>query len=376
MHARSWKSVCLVLAPMCLAVLLMGCKKAPPITLACNATPPAIYPGELVTVTATPGSVSTKKNTSVVYSWTGDGVSGNGATATVNTNTLAPGTLTVKGEVKEGKKGKEGLKPGQSAECSASFVVRDYEPPTISCTTSPSTIKPGDNSTVTAIAASPQNRPLTYSYLAASGTINGSGTNATFSSAGARTGAVRITCKVADDKNHTASADTSVTIVTPPPPPIPHTKALCSLNFNKDPKRPTRVDNESKACLDQVAIELGREPDAKAVLVGNADAKEKAETAKEVLRAKSHRHVKVEDFAAQRAVNAKNYLVREKGIDPSRISVVSGSEDTQKVEDYLLPAGATFASDVQGTTPVDESQVKPQDRKPLPGRHRTHAATN
>ena len=158
MQLRNLKSVGLVLPLACLAFLPMGCKKAPPITLACNATPPAVYPGEPVTVTATPGSVSTKKNNNVIYNWTGDGVTGNGPTATVSTATLAPGTITVKGEVKEGKKGKEGLKPGQTAECSSTFTVKEFEPPTISCSASPSTIKPGDTSTITATAASPQNR--------------------------------------------------------------------------------------------------------------------------------------------------------------------------------------------------------------------------
>ena len=75
------------------------------------------------------------------------------------------------------------------------------------------------------------------------------------------------------------------------------------------------------------------------------------------------------DFAAQRAVNAKDYLVTEKGIDASRISVATGTTDSQTVENYLVPAGANFASDVQGTTPVDESAVKPQVRKPLAERH-------
>jgi hypothetical protein len=40
-----------------------------------------------------------------------------------------------------------------------------------------------------------------------------------------------------------------------------------------------------------------------------------------------------------------------------------------------VPAGANFSSDVQGTTPVDETTVKPQVRKPLPQRHHArHAA--
>ena len=347
----------------------MGCKKAPPITLACNATPPAIYPGEPVTVTATPGSVSTKKNNNLIYNWTGDGVTGNGTTATVSTASLAPGTITVKSEVKEGKKGKEGLKPGQTAECSASFTVKEFEPPTISCSASPSTIKPGDTSTITATGASPQNRPLTYSYSAAAGNVEGSDTTATFSSTGAPTGPVNITCKVADDKGHNASADTSVTIVAPPPPPVPHAEALCSLSFDMDKRRPDRVNNEGKACLDEVALDLQKSPDAKAVIVGNSDAKEKAKTEKQEKFAAKHKRAKVEDSAAQRAVNAKDYLVKEKGVDPSRITVVTGNEDGQKVEDYLVPAGANFSTDVQGTNPVDESTVKAQERKPLGARH-------
>jgi outer membrane protein OmpA-like peptidoglycan-associated protein len=180
---------------------------------------------------------------------------------------------------------------------------------------------------------------------------------------------VAITCKVADDKGHSASADTSVTIEAPPPPPVPHAQALCSLDFDSDKTRPTRVNNESKACLDDVALDLQKQPDAKVVIVGNSDAKEKEKTAKQEKFAAKHKHAKVEDLAAQRAVNAKDYLVTEKGIDATRVSVDTGAEDSRKVENYLVPAGANFASDVQGTTPVDETMVKPQARKPLGERH-------
>lgn len=358
MYSRDLKSVCLVLAASGLVFVPMGCKKPPPITLTASATPPAVFPGEPVTVTATPGSVSTKKHTSVVYSWSGDGVTGNGETATVATSTLAPGSYTVKAEVKEGKKGKEGLKPGQSADATASYTVKDFEPPTISCSASPSTIKPGDTATVTATGVSPQSRPLTYSYSATAGTVSGSGTTATYSSTGAPTGSADITCKVSDDKGHSASADTSVTIVAPPPPPQPHAQALCSLSFETDKARPTRVNNEAKACLDEVALDLQRQSDATVVLVGQSDAKEKAKTAKEEKFAAKHKHAKVYDAAAQRAVNAKAYLVDEKGIDASRVSVVTNTEDGKKVDDYLVPAGANFGADVSGTTPVDDSMVK------------------
>ena len=82
----------------------------------------------------------------------------------------------------------------------------------------------------------------------------------------------------------------------------------------------------------------------------------------------------MDQFAAQRGVNAKDYLVTEQGIDASRISVATGSTEGQTVEDYLVPAGATFSADVTGTAAVDETAVKPQVRKPLPERHPKKAA--
>ena len=120
-----------------LAFLPMGCKKPPPITLSCNASAPAIYPGDPLSVTAAAGSVNPKKNTNVLYSWSGTGVTGIGNAATVATGSLDPGSYTAKAEVKEGKKGKEGLKPGESAQCEANYTVKAFEAPTISCSSSP-----------------------------------------------------------------------------------------------------------------------------------------------------------------------------------------------------------------------------------------------
>lgn len=372
MYRRLCISVSLVLFT-CLALLSTGCKKAPPITLSCNASAPSLYPGEPLTVTATPGSVSTKKNNNLVYDWSGQNVTGNGTSASVDTASLQPGNYTVKGEVKEGKKGKEGQKPGQTATCSSDFTVKPFEPPTISCSANPDTIKPGETSTITAQAVSPQNLPLTYTWSASAGSISGSGNTATFSSSGAPTGAVGITCTVADNKDHSVSANTNVTIqAPPPPPPPPHTQALCSMSFATDTRRPTRVDNEAKACLDQVSLSLKQQPDAKAVIVADANAKEQATEAKQQKRAAHNRRAKVENFAAQRAVNAKDYLVTDQGIDASRISTMTGSADDQSAQTYLVPSGANFENDVQGTTPVNESEIKPQARKALPQRHHGH----
>jgi outer membrane protein OmpA-like peptidoglycan-associated protein len=322
-----------------------------PVTLAVSVNPASIFPGDPVTATATAGNLNPKLN--AIYSWSGPGVTGSGTTTTVATGSLAAGSYTVNCGVKEGKPGKEGLKPWEIADSSASFTVKSFEPPTVSCSASPSTIKPGETSTITAMGMSPQNRPLTYSYSAAAGAINGSGPSAVFSSTGAPTGPVGITCNVSDDKGQIATASTSVTLTAPDVAPVLHTQALCSIAFEKDTKRPARVDNEAKACLDEVALDLQRQSDAKVVVVGDSTAAEK-----------TPKKGRKSDLAAERAVNTKDYLVTEKGIDASRVSVAIGTTDGQKVENYLVPSGATFAVDVPGTTAVDESVVKPHVRKP------------
>jgi outer membrane protein OmpA-like peptidoglycan-associated protein len=322
-----------------------------PVTLAVSVNPASIFPGDPVTATATAGNLNPKLN--AIYSWSGPGVTGSGTTTTVATGSLAAGSYTVNCGVKEGKPGKEGLKPWEIADSSASFTVKSFEPPTVSCSASPSTIKPGETSTITAMGMSPQSRPLTYSYSAAAGAINGSGPSAVFSSTGAPTGPVGITCNVSDDKGQIATASTSVTLTGPDVAPVLHTQALCSIAFEKDTKRPARVDNEAKACLDEVALDLQRQSDAKVVVVGDSTAAEK-----------TPKKGRKSDLAAERAVNTKDYLVTEKGIDASRVSVAIGTTDGQKVENYLVPSGATFAVDVPGTTAVDESVVKPHVRKP------------
>ncbi len=72
----------------------------PPVTLACSASPALVFPGDTVTVTATAGDLDPKL--SAIYTWSGSSVTGNGTTAIVATGSLAPGSYTVKGEIKEG----------------------------------------------------------------------------------------------------------------------------------------------------------------------------------------------------------------------------------------------------------------------------------
>jgi outer membrane protein OmpA-like peptidoglycan-associated protein len=326
----------------------------PPVTYSCTAAPSPAYPGDPITVTGTATNLNPKKTAS--YSWTGSGgvkVTGDNTTGAVDTSALAPGNYTVTGHVSEGQK------VGQFADCTANFTIKQYDPPTISCSANPTTVSStGATVAITAQGVSPQNRPLTYTFSSSAGQISGSGNSATLNTAGAPAGTITVTCNVQDDKGQTATSTTSVNVEQPPPPPpAPKTKTLCSINFDRDKRRPARVDNEAKACLDDVALNLQQQTDATAVVVGEA--------------ASDERHA--DTLAAQRAVNTKDYLVTEKGIDASRISVRTGTQGNKEVENYLVPSGATFDSDVPGTTAVDESTVKVQHRT-APAHHRKAAA--
>ena len=332
----------------------------PPVTYSCSVSPASGYPGDPITVTGTALNLNPKKTPTYTWNSTGGAITGTSTTANITTATAAPGTYTVTGHVTEGPK------PGQSADCTAQFTINAFQPPTISCSASPSSVNSGGTSTITASAMSPQNRPLTYSYSATGGTVNGTTSTATLTtpqlSPGASNSTATVTCNVVDDKGNTASANTSVNVIAPPappPPPAPMASSLCTVDFGRDKARPERVDNEAKACLDDVATALQSKADAKLSLVGNEDAKEQAVDAKKAKM--KTKHPKPSD-AAMRAVNTKDYLVTEKGIDPSRITVYTGTDDAQTVTTNLVPAGA--ADPAASDTAVDESAVKAVHRTP------------
>ncbi len=218
----------------------------------------------------------------------------------VTTAGLTAGDYTAKGHVSQG------IRPGQQADCSAGFRVHAYEPPTIACSANPTTVMPGETSTITTTARSPQNRKLTYSYSASSGQVTGNGATATLATAGDTPGTVTVTCNVVDDLGKQAMATTTVGINAPPVPVAPSSRSLCPVSFERDRKRPVRVDNEAKGCLDDIALTLNRDSASKLVIVGHHGDDEKSSD------------------AAERTLNVEQYLVDEKGIDPGRIELRIG----------------------------------------------------
>jgi len=322
----------------------------PPIVYACSVTAPTgtIYPGDQVTITGTATNVLPKR--APEYSWSGDG----GAKSASNVVTVSfadAGTYTVKGHVSD-----DGSKLGRFADCSTTITVTPFAPPTVGCSANPAQVNIGDSSTITASGMSPQNRPLTYGYSSSAGSISGTTATTTLSTTGVAGGTViSVTCTATDDKGQSASQQTTVTVLQPPPPRVepmhvvPTAKQLCTIAFNNDPKRPTRVDNEAKACLDDITLNAQRDPGATLAIVGNSAVRPAKTKAAQAAADRAAWRV-----AEERAWNEKVYLVQEKGVDASRISLYTGSSGANEDNTTLIPAGATF----------DTSSLKPvADRK-------------
>ena len=192
-----------------------GGKPPAPLTNSCSASPSQVFAGDPVTVTSSPTGLNPKLH--AVYTWSGDGITGNQIDGDHQHEWFDSWNLhrERRREARQAGQGRAEAK-WDVAGCSATYTVRNYEPPTLSCSADPTDLRPGDSSTVTARGVSPQGRPLTYSYQASSGTISGSTGSAIYSSAGASAGPAQITCSVSDDKGHTATAVTTVNIAAPP----------------------------------------------------------------------------------------------------------------------------------------------------------------
>jgi len=324
-----------------------------PMTMSCSAAnPPAVMAGEPVSVTANVSNIPPKKTLTYEWKSTGGKVTGNGTTAQVDTTGLAPGNYTVTANAIDPKPRKDQA----PLTCSANFTINEppKHPPTAACSANPTTVRAGDQSTISVTAGNPDNRPLTYEYTASGGRVAGNGATATLDTAGANAGPITVTSTVSDDRGLTASCNATVNVEVPPPPPQAENLGSCQYaQYGRDKTlTPARVENDCKGLLDNVALRMQRDADAKLVIIGHGDAdKDKKNSAK---------------YAAERAVNAKEYLSggeAKQQIDPGRIEVRTGAETGQTSDIWLVPAGATFNQ--PDTQPVDENAVKASSKKPV-----------
>lgn len=308
-------------------------------TASCSVQPSEVMVGEPITATAT-GSNFNPKHT-LKYDWMTNGgkVTGKDNTASIDTNGVAGGSYTVTAHITDPK-----MKQGGTATCSANYTVKEppKNPPTMSCSASPSSLQAGGTSTITCTCTSPDNVPVSVAgWNATGGSVSGSGNTASLNTTGASAGPITVSATCTDSRGLTAPGSTQVTVENPPPPPPPQASKLSQCDFPNKVK-PWRVDNTCKAILDDVGKNLQQNADSRLVIVGNAEPDEKRP-----------------NLAGERAVDSKAYLTTgeaQLNIDPSRIETRTGNAGARTAEYWVVPAGGVYSGD--GTQTVDESKVK------------------
>jgi len=179
-------------------------------------------------------------------------------------------------------------------------------PPTVSVACEKPAVLPGESTPCRATASDPDGDPLTYQWTASAGTISGNGAEVTLETGGVAAGTrISVGVKVSDGRGGTADASTGVRVEAPAPKP--EAQVLCdSAGF---PRNLSRLNNIDKACLDDVASRLRQDPSARVIVVGHADSRERYP----------------EVIGRKRAEAVKGYLVTERGVEESRISVRSAA---------------------------------------------------
>ena len=335
-----------------------GGKPPVPPSASCTASPTDVYPGDPVSATISTQYFNPKHT--VTYKWgsTGGKVSGTGTTGNLDTTGLAPGSYTVTATATDEKEKKNNV-----ASCSAGFTVkaRPNYPPTASCSASPTTIAIGEPSTITITASSPENRPLTYKWTSTGGQLSGSGISATLTATSADAGnTITVTGTATDDHNLSGSCTAQVNV--PPVQKCANIEDWGECTFEKNPKKPWRVDNDCKDTLDKLTLRLQQMPNGKLDVVGYTDQEEA---------------VKEQTLGAQRSVNVKYYLTTDgpNKVDASRVQPRQGGTKGKATHFYFVPEGSLCGGQLEEGTTVDESAVQGQSRTaPAPKKKAKKAA--
>jgi len=198
--------------------------------------------------------------------------------------------------------------------------------PRMSCSTDRPRAVAGERVRVTAQASDPDGDALRYAWRSNGGQIVGTGSSVMLDTTGLAPGRYNVTGQASD--GITAAADCSVEVVVQAAEgPAEASKANeCLFRLSS-----AGVDNVCKRILDDVALRLKNDPQARVVVIGYADPAESGAAR----------------LSAQRAENAKQYLLSS-GIADVRVDTrsaggqVGAGRQNRRVDVVWVPAGATY----------------------------------
>lgn len=301
-------------------------------TAACSVQPTEVLVGEPLTATVTPSNFNPKHT--VTYAWSGNGggqVTGKDTTASIDTTNATPGSYGVTAHVTDPK-----AKKNNEASCTANYTIKPLppkNPPTISCSASPSSVIVGGSSSVTCTCTSPDGVPVSVAnWTSSTGNVSGSGSSATLSTAGVSPGSVTVSATCTDSRGLTGQASTQVTVEAPPvDKKLEMRLALHSVYFIVNQPRPNDKTGGLLPSQQQTLIALATDfkkylenkPDAYLILGGHAD----------------HRGTKEYNMAlSQRRVDGvKNFLVQQ-GVPEAAIQVKAFGEDENLTSEQVTEA--------------------------------------
>lgn len=299
-------------------------------------------------------------------------VSGSGASVEVPTSQLACGTYTVTTTVTASVEAvdcpSDCVTTGQTT-CTASFTITEPPCPTVSCsvTATPASVLTGER--VTLRVSGSGDGDLSYSWSTSGGSLSSSsGSEVTLDTTGVAPGTVSVTVNASTNRTRCnepcpgASCSTTVSIGTRD---IPKEMPLSPCGPIFFPMNSARINNEHKACLDEIALRLQRDPRSSVVIDGHRDSSERV------------------GISLTRANNARDYLVNEKGVDAARITVRNFGDTcphesgdpalNRRVDFWIVPATgsiddiATLKKCASGATPqviTTEEPAPSVERRP------------